>query len=63
MPKHIDEHLKELKEKREQKIEGKPLEWYQRSRPAQGVRTKEGDRSDWSGSSARGQNWSGGRER
>jgi hypothetical protein len=38
-------------------------EWYQRTRPTQGVRTKEGDRSDWSGASARGQNWAGGRER
>lgn len=39
-------------------------DWYQNSRPAQGVRTAHGDRSDWSGASARGQNWSGGgRER
>lgn len=38
-------------------------EWYQRTRPTQGVRSAWGDRSDWSGSGTRGQNWSGGRER
>lgn len=40
----------------------KELDWYLRSRPTQGVRTREGDRSSWNGSSGRGQNWGGGRE-
>jgi hypothetical protein len=61
-----DEVARQVKPQRETRTptekEQSP-DWYQRSRPAEGVRTREGDRSDWSGSSWRGQIWSGGRER
>ena len=62
----LDEFLRKEPENTEVARKADPqksLEWYLRSRPTAGFRAAEGDRSDWSGSSARCQNWAGWRER